>query len=241
MPSMSTGGFSSGAGASGRLTSSHAPAARRSDLPTGAPSSSTPPASASRGRRGAGQAEQPGQPGVDAHARQPLGDRHRTGRHQDGSARRRVRACRVVCSAPAARLCRRAVRPAPPGGVEVVAEQRQPHQQDRPTHHRRVGDVEHRPPADGQEVDDVAAQRARRAEEPVDQVAERTAEDHPQPERPPRRDQPPSHPGDADHHTGGDQRQHPGVAGGHRERGAGVAHQRPRHGVADDRTPAVPG
>ncbi len=49
--------------------------------------------------------------------------------------------------------------PTPPDGVEVETEQRQHNQQDRPAHHRRIGDVEHRPPADGQEVDDVPAQR----------------------------------------------------------------------------------
>ncbi len=57
----------------------------------------------------------------------------------------------------------------------------------------------------------------------------------PEPERPPRRHQPTAHPDDADDHARGDQREHPGVAGGHRERRTRVAHQRPRHGVADDR------
>ncbi len=47
MPSMSTGVFSGGAGASGSRTSSQAPGVRRSDLPTGVPSRSTPPSSAS--------------------------------------------------------------------------------------------------------------------------------------------------------------------------------------------------
>src|ERR1700759_1646950 len=47
MPSMSTGVFSSGAGGSGNRTCSHAPAARRSDLPASTPSNSTPPSSAS--------------------------------------------------------------------------------------------------------------------------------------------------------------------------------------------------
>ena len=166
------------------------------------------------GQRGGGrpgQAEQPRQPGVDAHSRQPLGDRHRAGRHYD-----------VVGLAAADR-------------IEVKTEQRQDNQQDRPAHHGRVGDVEHRPPADGQEIHDMALQRSRRAEEPVDQVAHRAAEDHAEADGPPRRDQPPAHPDDADHHTGGDQREDPGVAGGHRERGAGVAHQCPGDGVADDR------
>ena len=44
--------------------------------------------------------------------------------------------------------------------VEVEAEQRQRDEQDRPADHRRVGDVEHRPPADGEEIHDVALQRA---------------------------------------------------------------------------------
>src|SRR5271165_1310717 len=47
MPSISTGVFSNGAGGSGRRTCSQAPAARRSDLPAGTPSNSTPPSSAS--------------------------------------------------------------------------------------------------------------------------------------------------------------------------------------------------
>ena len=97
-----------------------------------------------------------------------------------------------------------------------------------------VGDVEHRPPADRQEVHDMAAQRPGRPEEAVDQVAHGAAEDHPQPDRPPGRHQPAAHPEDADHHTGRDQRQHPGVSGRHRERGPGIAHQRPGHRVADD-------
>ena len=47
MPSISTGVFSSGAGASGSRTSSQAPAVSRSALPAGVPSRSTPPSSAS--------------------------------------------------------------------------------------------------------------------------------------------------------------------------------------------------
>ena len=119
--------------------------------------------------------------------------------------------------------------------VEIESERRQRHQQDGSADHRRIGDVEHRPPADGQEVDDVPAQGSRRAEEPVDQVSHCAAQDHPQADGPPGRHQPATHPDDPDHDRAGDQRQHPRVAGGHRERGTGIAHQRPGHCVADDR------
>ena len=164
-------------------------------------------------RRGSGprQPEQPRQPGVDAHPRQTFGDRHRASRHSD-----------AVALAAAHR-------------VEVKPEQRQRDEQDRPAHNRRVGNVEHRPPSDGQEIHDMALQRPRRPEEPVHQIAHGAAEDHAETDRPPRRDQPAAHPDDPEDHTGRDQREYPGVAGGHRERGTGVADQRPGHGVADDR------
>ena len=72
MPSMSTGVFSSGAGASGSRTSSHAPGVSRSDLPTGVAVEVDAAVLGQRRGGGAGQPEQPGQPGVDAHARQSL-------------------------------------------------------------------------------------------------------------------------------------------------------------------------
>ena len=68
--------------------------------------------------------------------------------------------------------------------------QRQQHQQDPAAAHRRVGRVEHRgscrPGEQRHHVHDVPAQRAGRAEQPVDQVAHRAAEHQPQ-RRPPSR------------------------------------------------------
>ena len=212
MPSISTGVFSTGAGASGSRTSSHAPAVSLSDLPARAPSTSTPPSSASVATA---VRDSPSSRASPASTRIPASP---SGTGIDG----------VVVTLDALGL-------AAADRIEVETEQRQGNQQDRPADHRRIGHVEHRPPADRQEVDDMPPQRSRRAEEPVDQVAHRAAEDHAEADRPPRRHQPPAHPDDADHHAGGDQREHPRVAGGHRERGAGVAHQRPGDGVADDR------
>ena len=210
-------------------TSSQAPAVRRSDLPTATPSTSTPPCSASRRRRRSRQPEQTGQPGVDAHAGQPLGDRHRAGRHPPPPSPPYAAAAIAAVHGPTSiRVAADPVSKSKPNNDNPTSRIAPPTTAGSATlntgHH----------PMERKSID-VALQRPRPAEESVDQVAERTAEDHAEPQRPPRGHQPPAHPDDADHHAGGDQREHPGVAGGHRERGARIAHQGPGHGVADDR------
>ena len=218
---MSTGVFSGGAGASGSAHVSHAPASSRSDLPAGDAVDLDAAVFGEGGRGGPRQPQQPRQAGVDAHTGQALGDWHRPLGHQAVSALRRWR------SSPRGRR---------PIGVEVVIRTAtSPTSRMAPptTAGSATLNTGHQP----MERKSTTWPRSGpgRAEEPVDEVAQGTAEDHAQPERPPRRDQPAAHPDDADHHADGDQGQHPGVAGCHRERRAGVADQRPGHGVADDR------
>ena len=226
MPSMSTGVFSSGAGASGSRTCSHAPALSRSDLPACTPSSSTPPSSAIAA---AALRDTPSRRATPASTRMPASP------SGTGIDRWAISSSTPSAGSSAASSSLPLVGSPTADGVEVVAEDRQHHQQDCPTDHRRVRDVEHRPPADRQKVHDVAAQRSGCPEEAIDQVAHRAAEDHPQADRPPGRHQPSAHPEDPDHHGARDQRQQPGVAGSHRERGTRIADQRPGHRVADDR------
>ena len=66
--------------------------------------------------------------------------------------------------------------PAAATAVVVEPEEGQDDQQHRPAHDRRIGDVEHRPPTDCDEVDHVSVQRPRGAEHPVGQVAQRSTE-----------------------------------------------------------------
>ncbi len=161
---------------SGSRTCSHAPAVRRSDFPACTPSSSTPPSSASAA---AALRDSPSSRASPASTRMPA-------RPSGTGIERSVISCSVAPSAGLIRLSARAAVRAPAYGVEVEAEDRQHDQQDRAADHRRVGDVEHRPPADRQEVHDMSAQRPGRPEEAIDQVAHGAAEDHPE-ARPPTR------------------------------------------------------
>ncbi len=61
--------------------------------------------------------------------------------------------------------------------------QRAHDEQDRPDRDARVRDVEHRPPADRDEVDDVTAQEPGRPRDAIDEVAERAAEHERQADR----------------------------------------------------------
>ena len=224
MPSMSTGVFSSGAGASGSRTSSHAPAASRSDLPAGAPSRSTPPSSASAA---AAVRDSPSSRARPASTRMPASPSgtgiervvitstrraDRAGRRASGLGRPRLPT--VSKSKPNSDNTTSRIAPPTTAGSATLNTGHQPIER-KSTTWPRSGPGERK-------------NRSTRLPSAPPRIM-------PEPERPPRRHQPPAHPDDADHHAGGDQRQHPGVAGGHRERRAGVAHQRPRHGVADDR------
>src|SRR5256885_1386888 len=104
-----------------------------------------------------------------------------------------------------------------------------------PYRDRRVGDVERGERSHADEVDDLAAQESRRAEQPIDEVAQRAAEhererdDHDRVSRAL---------GDADEHDGddgreyGEQRREPGQDA---ERAPGIAAQPKLDGIADDR------
>ena len=160
--------FSGGAGASGNVTLSQAPASRRSDLPAGAPVDLDAAVLGDRGRGGSGQPEQPGQAGVDPHTGQALRDRHRPLGHQAVSAVDRwlwrLRACvdrSVSKSYP--NSDRPTSRIAPPTTAGSATLNTGHHPMDRKsTTCPRSGPG--------------------RAEEPVHQVAQRAAEDHAQPD-----------------------------------------------------------
>ena len=70
--------------------------------------------------------------------------------------------------------------------VETDAAQAQQDEQHRGDGDRAVGDVEDRPVRELDEVDDVAAERCRVAEDPVGDVAERAAEEEAERDRPAR-------------------------------------------------------
>ena len=217
MPSTSTRRDSPAAqAASGSRTSSHAPDVSRSDLPAGAPSRSTPPSSASAAAAVRDRPSSRASAGVDPHSGQALGDRHRPlVISRSGASSPLTCACPTV-SKSKPNSDKRTSRIAPPTTAGSATLN---------TGHQPIDRKSTTWPRSGPGA----------PEEPVDEVAQRPAEDHAEPDRPPRRDQSAAHPDDADHHTGRDQRQHPGVAGGHRERRAGIAHQRPGDGVTDDR------
>ncbi len=70
--------------------------------------------------------------------------------------------------------------------VGFEAEQCQDDEQNRATDDRGIRDVEHRPPADGDEIHHMSAHDSGRAEESVDEVTQRAAENEAETERPPR-------------------------------------------------------
>src|ERR1700757_820276 len=154
MPSMSTGVFSSGAGGSGNRTCSHAPAARRSDLPAGTPSNSTPPSSASAA---AAVRERPSSRDSPASTRMPANPSG-TGIDRSLMKRRFSASLRSASSSAVMRalplvslgfgrlvgrviilddigVIQHVVGLAPPDGVEVETQRRQRDQQDRPANH----------------------------------------------------------------------------------------------------------
>ena len=203
MPSMSTGRVLR---RRRRLRQPHLqPGARRQPVrfPACTPSSSTPPSSARAAAALRDKSQQPGQSGVDPHAGQPLRDRHRAISRFAAHSRRLWR--RPTASKSNPKTDSTTSRIAPPTD-------------------RRVGDVEHRPPAHRQEVHDVPRSGRATGRSGRPGCPSRRRESCPA-HRPPRRHQPPAHPENADHHAGRDQRQHPGVSGGHRERRPRIADQ----------------
>ncbi|KIM15958.1 hypothetical protein QV65_18355 [Rhodococcus erythropolis] len=70
--------------------------------------------------------------------------------------------------------------------VGFEAEKSQYDKQDRATDDRGIRDVEHGPPTDGDEVHHMSAHDSGSAEEPVDEVAQRAAENEAEAQRPPR-------------------------------------------------------
>src|SRR4051812_23739264 len=191
MPPTSSGGAAMTAGASGvgSSTSSQLPAVSRSDLPAARPSSAIIPSSARvattvrdmpRSRDRPASTRMPSRPSGTGSWRTSL-----TG----GLPLRRVG----------------------PGPVELAALQREGAQQDPAADDARVGQVEHREeravgPDHGDDVDDVALQRPRRPEDPVDEVPQRTAEHEAERDRPTHRPQLPRDPDDHQHHAERDDR-----------------------------------
>ena len=218
-------------------TSSQPPARSRSDLPTDAPSSVTPPASAISAAQRAREPEQLREPGVDARRRRarrgrgtsgaPFRPRARAGRRPRAWARRRSpsRPRLVVAdgSAPpfAGFTSREPSRPMPAD--------REDHEQHHARDDRDVGDVVDRrdQPRCRDEVDDVAEAEARLAKEPVGEVAEHAAEQQPEDDRPGDRADAPCEPDDEGDHAGGEDREDPGHAARERECRAGVPHELP--------------
>lgn len=114
-----------------------------------------------RRRGGAGQPEQPGQAGVDPHSGQTLGHRHGAFGHVADSAGR-LRPGVVSNSYPNNDGTTSRIAPPTTAGSATLV----------PATSRRT------------KVDDVAAHRPRRPEETVHQIAQRTAQDHAQADRP---------------------------------------------------------
>src|SRR5437764_8661563 len=136
---------------SGSCTSSHEPALSRSDLPAARPSTATRPSSVSAATA---VRERPSSRDRPASTRMPS--------RPSGTGSWRV--------SLTGRLARPGPRAAAPRAVELPPEQGEQHEQHTPGDDRGVGEVEHRPdpPVGGEEgydVDDVAVQRARRAEQ----------------------------------------------------------------------------
>ena len=239
MPSISTGVFSGGGGGSGNLVHLQPGAGGEPVGLAGLHAVEFDAAVFGDGRhRAARQSQQPRQTGVDAHARQSLGDGHRTvsqhaplllivapcivaGATQLRSASRRTPVSRSALRRPTVSKSKPKIdsttsKMAPPT-TDGSATLKTGHQ---PTDKKSTTCPRSGP----------GARKNRSTRLPV--APPRII---PQSHRPPRRHQPPSHPEDADHHTGRDQRQHPGVSRRHRERGPRVTHQRPGHRVTDDR------
>src|SRR6202034_3677387 len=117
-------------------------------------------------------------------------------------------------------------RPGSPGPVQADAAQGEQDEQDATAGNGGVGQVEHGPVA-GQldPVDDVSAKGPRRAEDPVDEVAGRAAEQQAEADRPADAPQVPGGAQDVDDHAGGDGGEHDRDRGAAEvERRAPVAH-----------------
>src|SRR6266550_7444647 len=150
-----------------------------------------------------------------------------------------VRSARARSSRSPANVAGTASSLTPPssrGVAPLVAVAPSPHQEQHGADRDRgVGDVEGGERTHTDEVDDLAAQESRRAEQPIDEVAQRAAEhererdDHDRVSRAL---------GDADEHDGddrceyGEQRREPGQDA---ERAPGIAAQSKLDGIADDR------
>ena len=204
IPSTSSGSTASGSATAGMVTSSRAPACTRSLLPASCPSTSTWPSAMRAAARVRERPNMRAMRGVDPLPGQALGD-------GDDALLRRAghdRSPRLAAGAGDA--------DAPPG---LDDDQHDGHVDE------HVGDVEDRPVRQRQEVDDVTAQHARRAEDPVGQVAADAGQQQAESDRPGAVAEPTAEP---DHHAGGDQgdhRQHQRVRRTGAERGARVAHQ----------------
>src|SRR3954469_1216806 len=169
MPSSGTaiGSIAAGAPAS-HSTSSQPPAESRSDLSRVRPSRRTPPA---RAMSAADVREKPSSFARAASTRSPS--------RPSGTGRLLLSAMGL------GGVLRVGVVPRGPGAVESDATEGQDEEQPHARHDRDVGQVEDRREApDRDEVDDVAHPEARRPEEPVGEVAERAAEEHPEENRP---------------------------------------------------------
>src|SRR5687768_4359326 len=197
------------AGDAGSTTSSMSPALTRWLLPTFEALTLTPPSAA---RSAARVRERPNRRAIAASTRSPS--------RPSGTRTVRASAIRVL----------RVVHGPGDGGAREGEHHDDPRRDD----DRDVGDVAHEPAEVVDEVDDVASARPRRAEEPVDEVAERTAEQQPEGDGPGQV----AHLAGTDDHPDDDRQRHDGEdprgAVAQREGGAGVAHEVEPDRVADD-------
>src|SRR5690349_21734972 len=208
MPSTGSATICTGAGACGISTSSQAPPCTRSDFPTTDPSTVTFPEAASSA---ALVREKPNMREMAASTRSPSSPSG-TGRVRISGIVLTRRVCRTARTAPTGPVENRkaGARPAlspgrsalVDGAVRVEPLEGQQHDQDAAAHDRRVREVEDREVLGRDEVDHRPLEHAGRAEQPVGEVAEGTAQQQTERDRPGQAVELAGQPGD-DHDDGG--------------------------------------
>src|SRR5450756_1476013 len=216
------------AGGSGSDTSSQAPAHTRSDLPTVRWSTVTAPAVA---RSAALVRDRPKRRARAESTRSPSRPSgtgsERTSDIVIGSCRvlGRLRRSSPVLGLVALGLVVLGLVTGHAGSVDADAPESHHGEQDRCTDDGRVGDVENGIVRQLQEVHHVSTTGPRSPEHAVGQVAQRSAEQQPQRQRPASAAQASSGDHDEQDYSTGDHRQDPGRSGGDREGSAGVTDQ----------------